>query len=777
MDSLRPKARFPRSISELVTTQLVPGGMAKSHALLTNNGVDYVIVYRYDAAGEHREAHILAQIWFADRLDTEKLKAQATFEQLLENLSRVGLATEVRNGDNHSVLVFVKVANEEHMFAEIYRSRVKDWIHGVRSSEPAKDTRASIQQDPLTEAERLRIIYQLITNPQHEGGAGITPKKGDWEYVESLFALHDHVYNKEWIKKWSTQYLLKPEDLDEIRNRMGEKIAFYFAFTQSYFTFLTVPAGFGLFAWLFLGHFSALYAVAASLWCTVFVEWWQHQEHDLAIRWGVSKVGGIEQKRREFKSKYEITDSLTGENVRIFPAKDRLLRQLLQIPFAIAAVLVLGSLIATCFGIEVFVSEVYSGPFKSYLVFLPTVILTTAMPLLSGFLTTTAERLTDYENYETASQHERAMTAKIFVLNFITSYLPICLTAFVYVPFGSVLVPYLDVFSVACRPFAENEKQLKTPSPSRFEINPARLRKQVIYFTVTAQIVNFAMEVVVPYLKRQGFIKFKQMQSERAAKSGVTRPSAAADDPAEEKEFLARVRSEAELDVYNVYDDLREMVVQFGYLALFSVVWPLVPVSFLINNWIELRADAVKIAVEMRRPTPERADTIGPWLNALSFITWVGSISMAALVYLFSNDGLGPDGNPSDIKGWGLLLAIFFSEHLYLGTRWLVATAISKIDSPSRQKERQNMYMTRQKYFQESLEKTRHIPPPSGEAEDNITRSSLEEDARHGSLKATTEEDRFWSRQRGWKEAAKIGKAFIENDEVDVDPTKEKKEL
>jgi anoctamin-10 len=40
----------------------------------------------------------------------------------------------------------------------------------------------------------------------------------------------------------------------------------------------------------------------------------------------------------------------------------------LQVPFAIAAATVLGGLIAGCFAIEIFISEVYGGPFKAYLV-------------------------------------------------------------------------------------------------------------------------------------------------------------------------------------------------------------------------------------------------------------------------------------------------------------------------------------------------------------------------------------------------------------------------
>lgn len=37
----------------------------------------------------------------------------------------------------------------------------------------------------------------------------------------------------------------------------------------------------------------------------------------------------------------------------------------------------------------------------------------------------------------------------------------------------------------------------------------------------------------------------------------------------------------------------------------------------LLNNWLELRSDAFKIAHQFRRPIPTRTDTIGPWLEAL----------------------------------------------------------------------------------------------------------------------------------------------------------------
>ena len=281
----------------------------------------------------------------------------------------------------------------------------------------------------------------------------------------------------------------------------------------------------------------------------------------------------------------------------------------------------------------------------------------------------------------------------------------------------------------------------------------------------------------MPYLKRQGLLKVQQLQSK---KSSANKSDPSAQDTPEEKDFLKRVRGEAELPAYDVYTDIREMVIQFGYLSLFSVVWPLVPVVYLVNNWFELRADAFKICMEMQRPTPWRADTIGPWLDALGFLTWLGSLTMAALAYMFSNDGVGPDGSPHALKAWTLLLSMFFSEHIYLFVHWAVAFAISKIDSPGHQKERRDRYLTRQKFVEESLSTSRPTrkTDDDDERQSSITRESLEEDARRGSLKTASPEERFWARQRGWRESVQVGQQMIEKAvPYDSDNEKSKKEL
>jgi hypothetical protein len=184
-------------------------------------------------------------------------------------------------------------------------------------------------------------------------------------------------------------------------------------------------------------------------------------------------------------------------------------------------------------------------------------LLTLLVPIFTSILTSIATTLTEFENYESASSYDAAMTQKVFVFNFICSYVPLFLTAFIYVPFGNVIVPHLDVFGLTAQPVTD-EKPAALPA---FQINPDRLKKQVIYFTVTAQIVNFALETIVPYVKRKVFKKAKEFQNNR---KGYQDAGKVYDDKDEEA-FLRRVRNEAELDDYDVTSDLREMVMQVGY--------------------------------------------------------------------------------------------------------------------------------------------------------------------------------------------------------------------
>jgi hypothetical protein len=75
--------------------------------------------------------------------------------------------------------------------------------------------------------------------------------------------------------------------------------------------------------------------------------------------------------------------------------------------------------------------------------------------------------------------------------------------------------------------------------------------------------------------------------------------------------------------------DYAEMVTQFGYIAVWSIIWPLAPAFALINDYIELRSDAIKICNHVQRPVGERVESIGPWLNTLVSSSGEGVLTAA----------------------------------------------------------------------------------------------------------------------------------------------------
>ena len=306
-----------------------------------------------------------------------------------------------------------------------------------------------------------------------------------------------------------------------------------------------------------------------------------------------------------------------------------------------------------------------------------------------------------------------------------TSYMALLFTAFVYIPFGEILLPFLSFWNKTAQFVTFSEKPLPT---KEFQINPSRIRTQMFYFTVTAQIINFATEVVVPYIKRKAFDKAKEFQSKE-------KPSDK--DHPEEAEFLQRVRRECELEAYDVSGDYREMVIQYGYLSLFSVAWPLAACCFLVNNWVELRSDAVKIAIGSRRPIPWRNDSIGPWLTAIGFLSWLGSVTSSAIVFLCRGSRDGAHGTTTNITAWGVLSSVMLAEHFYFVVQMAVRHVLSKFESPGLQKERKERFLMKKKLLEETLgqDVAEKAAAPGVSKGERITREALEEEARQLSTK------------------------------------------
>jgi hypothetical protein len=614
----------------------------------------------------------------------------ASVQQVVKALTGVGVYVQVRQGNPGSALVLVKGSSSAIQKKSLNES-MEDWVHEIPSRHTQLNTIDGDDND--TPAERLRMVYRLITED-----AAITPRYGEWKFVNSIFAPHDMDLNKQWLRQFLSRWSIHDSELGYIRSQFGEKVAMYFAFLQFYFRWSIGPAVVGVVSHFVLGDYSVLYTLFILLWGVAFVYAWQTRQEQLAVMWGVRGTAQLETARPEYSAKAG-TGAL-NENW------NRTLRQFLFGPFALFSCLGLAVFQALVFVIEIFLTQVYDGPGKQYLGFLPTILLAAITPQLLAVYTYYVVRLNKWEDYRTEESYEEAYTLKQFVFNFLVSYTGLFLTAYVYLPFGHRIVPHLDFIRTTLISLSGRHVQIS----DSFEINAWRLQQQVVYFAVTANVINLAMETIVPYVMNRLSAHAKRLANGELTFSDSNTP---------EHEYLQDIRCQADLPPYNVQEDYRQIVVMFGYTMLFSPVWSLSPLMSTINLWVQMRGDAAKICYDAQRPIPKRVENIGPWTGALRILTWIGSLTTSSVVAMYSHlpthASVLAKANKSlvGIHPWTLLVIVLISEHAYFLVRIGVQMLAKAAPAPEVVEARSARFEVRKHFLsEEKFTNATRVPAP-----------------------------------------------------------------
>uniref|UniRef100_A0A8C6P1Z9 Anoctamin n=1 Tax=Nothobranchius furzeri TaxID=105023 RepID=A0A8C6P1Z9_NOTFU len=106
----------------------------------------------------------------------------------------------------------------------------------------------------------------------------------------------------------------------------------------------------------------------------------------------------------------------------------------------------------------------------------------------------------------------------------------------------------------------------------------------------------------------------------------------------EEVKILKRYEKDHFLGPFaGINPEYMEMIIQFGMVTLFVASFPLAPLFALLNNIIEIRLDAKKFVMELRRPIAAKAKDIGIWYNLLRGLSKVAVI-VNAFVIAFTSD-------------------------------------------------------------------------------------------------------------------------------------------
>lgn len=560
----------------------------------------------------------------------EGRKAEKQYNRLIEALTYAGLKAVGRRGESLGHLLVFVTCPDEVLKNLVVRERRSDFLSGLPVS-PVATSSAGLE--PLSPSDRIRLVHAYISSTPADGGLGISPDAAEWDLVESIAPLHNRDFNEQWVKVWTLRNIASVQ-LDKIREQFGEAVAYYFAFLSSYTMFLAFPAALGVFAHFFLGPYHPAYSVLVAIWCTVFVEWWRVHERILALRFGTRNAFRVERRRAQYTPN--------------MPWYQREIRILLTLPVIGLFGFLLTSLLTAMFVFEAFITHLYEGPGKSIVAFSPTILFILLVPRFLAVYNYLAVLLTKWENHSHQSTYAASLTLKTFALGALVSYSGLALSAFVYVPFGEGLMNFVQQRWLKHRVVTHVGVWDVDTGSARKKLNPGRLRDQMFAMTVTNQIIGTFTEVGLPFVLRavESFRTKKASNGSRSLNSspdGLKKKVVFEDEQEkgglEERIYLERVRTEFKLPEYDLFADYNEMVVQFGHVALWSTIWPLAGVMALINNIVELRSDAFKITVHHRRPVPVRTDTIGPWLEALTILTWLSALTNSALVYLFSPTG------------------------------------------------------------------------------------------------------------------------------------------
>ncbi|XP_044315863.1 uncharacterized protein LOC108048226 isoform X7 [Drosophila rhopaloa] len=514
--------------------------------------------------------------------------------------------------------------------------------------------------------------------------------------ITQVFPLHEPSSLTQLQTHWVKQ-IFAPQPLDDIAAYFGVKVALYFAWLGHYTCALGVPAVFGTILYCILwgkgqtaqdmGH--VLFSLFNVAWASLYLEAWKRYSVELAFRWGTLSTPPelLEPPRPLYKGPLE-ENNVTGRlEPKEAPAwQRRAFRYLVSFPIIGCCLCVVFAVMFLMLrfqdwldhhnipdkGIAQCMYNLHKDwwdsklPEESVLCCLsviPKVLLAGAITLMDEAYFKLAVWLNDRENYRLQSKYENHLIAKVALFQFVNSFLSLFYIAF----------------------YLRDEEKLK---------------EQLAGLLISRQIIGNLRESAIPYFVEQWKLaklsfnmwgalsptqnvtrslaeELATAEAELKAESTAT-PTKTHQPEATSKRNIGQAEIESSLYKYDgTFSDHLEMLVQMGYVVLFSAAFPLAGVCALINNLMEIRSDAFKLAHVHQRPFGQRVANIGTWQNALSILSLAAVIVNCALIGLSGQvSRLWPGLTTAQT-----IILIVTLEHIMLGLRQALTWLLPELPS------------------------------------------------------------------------------------------------
>ncbi|XP_027715932.1 anoctamin-9 isoform X2 [Vombatus ursinus] len=502
-----------------------------------------------------------------------------------------------------------------------------------------KDTDCSspgaLPEGPVPTTTRIRIVNFILRKKEVDGEKFDDLVKD--HVFETMFPLHERAefLRNNWAQ-WRDIFYKQP--IDTIRNYFGEKVALYFAWL-GWYTVMLVPAAitgvllflssFSLFHasqiskeiceanetimcplqdhqhkyWrlsetctfaklthLFDNEGTVFFAIFMALWATVFLEFWKRERARTAASW---KLYGWDEDQKHQHS------YLRSSAILIFSLV------LICLLIGMAHVLVLYRVMVTFFFSHsalpfleqrLTTAVVITGALVHYIII---VVMTKVNKKV-------ALKLCDFEKPRTFSERERKFTIKFFIFQLFTHFSSLVYTAFFL---GRINGHPGNQVKIG------GQWRLEECHPSGCMMD---LFVQMAIIMGLKQTVSNCVEYLSPWLTYR-IRKLREWPQGRRLH-----------DPNLE-EWLKNY-SLNEVNIFSLFDEFMDMMVQYGFTTIFVAAFPLAPLLAFFSNLIEIRLDAIKMVRLQRRLVPRKANDIGTWLQVLEAIGVLAVITNGMII-------------------------------------------------------------------------------------------------------------------------------------------------
>ncbi|XP_069698153.1 anoctamin-10 isoform X2 [Periplaneta americana] len=527
--------------------------------------------------------------------------------------------------------------------------------------------------DLLTTAERQYIVRHELENiralsednqvpgyPQFSlyEGQSIVQVCLHWGLLERMYPLHDLEALDKLGKKWYWS-LFSKQPFEEIRLYFGEAVALYFTFLGYYTTALLVPMVLGFLQLVLSTESIAFFCVFNVLWVTVFLEVWKRKCSELAFTWGTIGMTSLDEPRPNYRGTMGI-DKVTGRYQPQFPRwKTNARLYCVSLPIVLLCMVAAFFVMLASFWAEELIINMRKEQgldSSGMIVLLPSIVYSALVFILNLYYRMLATWLTEWENHRTQSQFDRHRVTKLVLFEFVNNFMSLFYIAF-YIQDMEMLKYQLTVMLIIFQAINNFQEAIL---PLLIKLYSKRVTKVLKIDTILGNKENDES-----VYKRKRKLTMDEYQNISILDDI---PELEHDDPR-----IDLAISEGEMDNYEgTYDDYLEMFIQFGYVFLFSSVYPMAAFWAVVNNVLEIRADAFKLCRVYQRPVAKRVKDTGAWqrafeaVGAMSIMTNCGLLCMSPQLRR-----LAP--NLSSVE-WVLLFVIL--EHMLLAMRHILHLVI-----------------------------------------------------------------------------------------------------